>query len=149
MKKILLGILLLVGLTIYAVDISENTCIVIAMTESLYNQPNVQTNLTKVLCELYNWTEPTTNQEAYAMIGWDSSWCYAPNTNVTIYVYCQWVKNFRRDLLNTLTPAEIQRYKTWIKNQPQIEADITRMPLTSLESWGVVRKTGQNPWGSE
>jgi len=110
----------------------------LALTESLYTDPTVIDRGQTMLLELWGKADTPANRD-WVWNGWCGSYHVAANPAIKVYVYRASVKQLKQELLSTLTPAEMTRYKTWFQQEPQAKASINRTPDDSLATWGVER----------
>jgi hypothetical protein len=118
---------------------SELLTIQFALTEALYTNPTVIDRGQALLLELWGRTDTPENR-AWVWSGWDSHYRVAASPAVTVYVYRATALQMKQELLNTLTPAEMQRYKDWFQQEPQAKCSMNRTPDDSLAVWGVEPK---------
>ncbi|MHC4621652.1 MAG: hypothetical protein ACYTEQ_28250 [Planctomycetota bacterium] len=111
------------------------TCLQIAVTESVYTT-TAFSNHTQIA---WAWWAGSTNY-ANLWAGWDGGFRSIAQTNVTVWLYRNSIKNIKADLLNTTTPMVCSNLVAKIKNNPQIKVGISRTPDADLISWGIERK---------
>jgi len=138
MKYLIMILFASLTLNLFAGDV---TYIQIAMPANRLADESTVTNITAVLCELYGWDDPTPAQETWAFTGWNSLFCSEANTNITVAVYRQSVRNLKKDMINTLTQADKLAYLVRLKNgDALIKGSCNTTPDESLEQWGVIKK---------
>lgn len=138
MKYLLIMLALLVLLPI-AASASDFMVMQLALTESLYTNTTIIANGQAMLLELWGRADTPENR-AWVWNGWNGNYCVSASTNITVYVYRATVQQMKLELKNTLTPAEMTRYKNWFQSEPQAKASINRTPAASLANWGVEKK---------
>lgn len=111
------------------------TYLQVAVTQSVYENSAFSNKWNTA----WIWLTGNTNTTEHWQ-GWDSSYRAIANTNITVYVYRNSLKNIKADLINTVTPAVRTNMIAKVKEHPQVEASINRTPDSSLAGWGIERK---------
>ena len=110
----------------------------IACSEDVYTSPV----FTQRMETAYTYITDSTNYEPF-WDRWTGGFRHTIQTNVTVYVYRQSLKNIKKELLNTMTPDQIEKVVAKIKLMPQTEAGCNRTPNDDLEDWNIERKPSE------